>query len=867
MVRFLLLALLSTQLVAELYAQNEHKINPALHQAMQRNPENEFKVGISFQHNVDFDSLRHFFHANHIPVKQRPGYVIKALQTVARNAQEETINYLERILPSQKIHALWIVNRIIVELEPDKIFRIAEFEEVAGIEWERAEFLPVRPIPEDPAAMERSPGGIEPGLIAINAPAMWKMGYTGRGTLLYNYDTGVWADHPAFSARYLGYRFPQYQSWYGYFRDFPNGLTSDHGTHTLGTMAGLVEETQDTIGAAFGAYWIANDLIVSSVEDILPIEEMAYAFEWALNPDGDINTGHDVPDVINNSWGRPDEQMTEQCDSWISDLLTAIEAAGIANVFSGGNDGPNNSGVGLVQSINTSVVNTFSVGSVDANKPAPYPISNFSSRGPTQCPGEGSLKIHPQVVAPGQNVRSAWGIESYNSISGTSMAAPHVSGAVLLLKEAFPFLSGEELLWALYHSAIDYGTEGEDNVYGNGLIDVKAAFDLLSLDYEPVDPKNVSYDLALTLPEEYNNPLQVCEDVFEGQLFIENFGQITPDSIEIAFWFSESGDTVWQTISGQETVFTTGALALNRFGPFELNFELNYDGAKELDYNFYNNRCKIIFYRSETKSLPFFEDFEQGINDSIWIVENPDVNIGWDTFPVSGIAGSGLAATLQFFNYTPRAGQKDGLLLSNIILDDEAPIYLVYDYAYQPFFGSTTIQDTFRIFILNECDRSNPILIKEAAGADLYVSDSIFINFKPKFPGHWKKDTIDLSAFQNRRISILFEGTNMKWNNLYIDNISVGNQTTRITEGPVRDEQITLYPNPVNHSLTLIVKDEFLIGESSLNILNCAGKTMYGQKINSTKTHIDLTEFEAGIYFLVLTNGQECVVKKMIKTK
>ena len=45
------------------------------------------------------------------------------------------------------------------------------------------------------------------------------------------------------------------------------------------------------------------------------------------------------------------------------------------------------------------------------------------------------------------------------------MAAPHVSGAVLLLKEAFPYLPGEEIMKALYYSAIDLGPPGEDNLY------------------------------------------------------------------------------------------------------------------------------------------------------------------------------------------------------------------------------------------------------------------------------------------------------------------------------------------------------------------------------------------------------------------
>ena len=70
------------------------------------------------------------------------------------------------------------------------------------------------------------------------------------------------------------------------------------------------------------------------------------------------------------------------------------------------------------------------------------------------------------------------------------MAAPHVSGSILLLKEAFPYLSGEDLLWAFYLSAVDLGIPGEDNIYGMGMIDVYAAFQYLSQNHIPIDPNS-----------------------------------------------------------------------------------------------------------------------------------------------------------------------------------------------------------------------------------------------------------------------------------------------------------------------------------------------------------------------------------------
>ena len=137
-----------------------------------------------------------------------------------------------------------------------------------------------------------------------------------------------------------------------------------------------------------------------------------------------------------------------------------------------------------------------SVGSINANNDD-YPISTFSCRGPTQCPGDGSLSIYPEVVAPGQNVRSAWGKDEFNTISGTSMAAPHVSGVVLLLKEAFPFLTGQEILLALYNTATDLGEVGEDNTFGMGIIDAYAAFNYLANSYDPIPPNYIANDLVL----------------------------------------------------------------------------------------------------------------------------------------------------------------------------------------------------------------------------------------------------------------------------------------------------------------------------------------------------------------------------------
>jgi subtilisin family serine protease len=78
------------------------------------------------------------------------------------------------------------------------------------------------------------------------------------------------------------------------------------------------------------------------------------------------------------------------------------------------------------------------------------------------------IDIKPEVSAPGVSVCSASGHDGYAMLSGTSMACPHVSGVLLLLKEAFPYLGAYELKYAIYKTASDLGDPGEDNIYGNG---------------------------------------------------------------------------------------------------------------------------------------------------------------------------------------------------------------------------------------------------------------------------------------------------------------------------------------------------------------------------------------------------------------
>ena len=81
------------------------------------------------------------------------------------------------------------------------------------------------------------------------------------------------------------------------------------------------------------------------------------------------------------------------------------------------------------------------------------------------------------IVAPGVRIKSTDddGMYATDTLSGTSMAAPHVTGAIAVLYEAWPQLSANEIVTLLFTTATDLGAPGIDNVYGNGLLNLDEA--------------------------------------------------------------------------------------------------------------------------------------------------------------------------------------------------------------------------------------------------------------------------------------------------------------------------------------------------------------------------------------------------------
>jgi len=292
----------------------------------------------------------------------------------------------------------------------------------------------LRPLPEALTAASgtaETPVGVDWNLSAIGADRVWEMGVTGKGIVVGQSDSGVQGDHPELADSYRGSKSDSDYNWY----DPWNGTTAPvdiggHGTHTLGTVLG------NRVGVAPDAEWIGCVNLARNLGNpALYLECMQFMlapFPFSGDPfrDGKPELG---AQVLNNSWGCP---PVEGCDSNVMlPAVKALRSAGIFVVVSAGNSGYK--GCGSVDAPPAIYEEVFSVGSVNKE----LNLSQFSSLGPVDMDGSGRVK--PDIVAPGDEVLSSYPNSTYEIASGTSMAGPHVVGVVALLWSASPSLVGD----------------------------------------------------------------------------------------------------------------------------------------------------------------------------------------------------------------------------------------------------------------------------------------------------------------------------------------------------------------------------------------------------------------------------------------
>jgi outer membrane protein assembly factor BamB/subtilisin family serine protease len=353
------------------------------------------------------------------------------------------------------VQDFWIFNGFSATVDAAALDALAAHPDVAGVNLDETIEL------EDPVPAETG----EPllpswSLERVNAPDTWgEYGVRGAGVVVGIMDSGADGGHPALAESWRGNDGDTDKSWFAATgENYPEpGDGFGHGTHVAGSVLGA--PPGEVTGVAPDAEWIAAKIFTDFGSTSTSI--IHAGFEWMLAPAGDPAA---APDVVNNSWGS---NATFSTEFW--DDVEAWVAAGIVPVFSNGNNGPGIATVGSPASFPQSI----GVGATDIEDRLAF----FSSRGPVTWDGVEHTK--PQVSAPGYQIRSAWPTHlpnaPYHTISGTSMAAPHVTGVVALMLSAAPDLTVEEVREALETTARHEPHMVDPNLYGAGVVDAFAA--------------------------------------------------------------------------------------------------------------------------------------------------------------------------------------------------------------------------------------------------------------------------------------------------------------------------------------------------------------------------------------------------------
>ena len=592
------------------------KVDYHLGTKLEADPTDYYPVLIFMADRLDMVEMNRSFNKLNTSREDRTYTVITSLKAKAAETQPPVLEYLNTAngVDIGSIKAYWIANIIYVKANGQAIAGLSHMEAIEEIQLYIPPAAADMKVSSAPMIPKRAVGGHEPGHDAINATGMWAMGYTGIGRKAYIIDSGTDITHPALSANFYGNFVDPSLAWEGYSTFTPLPFDCDntpgmgnHGTHVTGTVLGLDRNTNDTIGVAPNAFWMSAATIGCNGSSILD------ALQWAIDPDGNPGTIDDQPDVINNSWTDRVDPVTQMpvlpapCNSSGQQGFNSVEAAGIAAVTSAGNAGAE--GVSSVTSpANNSptLVNSFAVGAVS---PTSLNLGGFSSRGPALCPGlTGSLAIKPEVVAPGVNIRSST-VGSYAAFSGTSMASPHVAGAIVLLREAFPTLTGEALKLALYNTAVDLGATGEDNNYGNGIIDVVAAFNyLVGQGNTPVPPPSLDKDISIRSIDQQGD--KQCSADLIPVLTIRNDGKTAVSTIDFNYDVVDgpSGSFQWtgSIAPGQSQTINLSAINLSngKIHYFDVSINLVDGVADAVEIDNKASGSIIIFGDEEPVSDP-----------------------------------------------------------------------------------------------------------------------------------------------------------------------------------------------------------------------------------------------------------------------
>lgn len=402
------------------------------------------------------------------------------MKDFAESSQSGIISHLSTFSSEDvfDIHPFWIVNAVVCSASPAVIREIAEREDVLYVRFMSKQDILIEPVEINSPAppVEGNAWGVD----KIGAPDVWAMGYEGTGIIVSVVDTGVNYNHLDLHNN----MWHDTDAGYHYGWDFDDGDSDPmdsygHGTHCAGSVA-----SDGTAGTVCGVAPSATIMALRVGVQFSDEQDVWDAFQFSIDNNAD---------VISTSLGWPQSQNPQRYE-W-REIEENVLAAGIIHSIAAGNEGGNTGQPFDIRTpgdcpppwLHADQITTgglsacVTVGATDSNDNLAY----FSSVGYSTWKYDSPWYdyedtspeiglIDPDISGPGVDIVSCSysNPSGYTTMSGTSMATPHLAGCMALMLEANPYLSPAQIDSLLEVTSLDLGSAGKDNQFGSGRVQI-----------------------------------------------------------------------------------------------------------------------------------------------------------------------------------------------------------------------------------------------------------------------------------------------------------------------------------------------------------------------------------------------------------